>query len=69
MATAETLQVQDMGCPGCENRLKTVLSRAEGVVRAGADHRSGQVQVRYDPERVSFDEVRERIRSAGYQIA
>jgi copper chaperone len=69
MATDETLQVQDMACPGCENRLKTVLGRAEGVVRASADHRTGQVQVRYDPERVSADEVRERIRSAGYRIA
>jgi copper chaperone CopZ len=69
MATEETFEVQDMGCPGCENRLKTVLSRAEGVVWASADHRSGQVQVLYDPERVSVDEVRERIRSAGYQVA
>lgn len=69
MAAEEAFEVPDMACPGCENRLKTVLGRAEGVVRASADHRSGQVQVRYDPDRVSVDDVRERIRSAGYQLA
>lgn len=57
-----------MTCTGCENRLQTVLGRTEGVVRADADHRTGRVRVRLRPGRGSIDEVKERIRAAGYEV-
>lgn len=42
-----------MHCAGCEDR----------------HHQAGQVQVRYDPDRVSRAEVEEQIRTAGYGVA
>ena len=58
-----------MHCDACENRPRTALQRAEGVVRADADHRREEVRLRFDAERVSEPQIRERIRSAGFEPA
>jgi len=56
-----------MHCDACENRLRSALQRAEGVIRADADHRRNEVRLRLDPERVSEAQIRERIRSVGFE--
>lgn len=66
VAVERTLQVEGMDCAGCANRLGVALGRLEGVVRAKADHEAGRVAVRFDPERVSEERIKERIRSAGF---
>jgi copper chaperone len=69
LAAEKTFAVHGMDCSGCENRLKTVLGRTEGVIKASADHKTGQVSVRFDEQRVDEHDVRERIRAAGYEVA
>lgn len=69
MTTEKSLQVGGMDCSACQNRLRTALSRLEGVIKADADHRAGRVTVRLDEARVSEDDVKERIRAAGYEVA
>jgi copper chaperone len=69
LAAEQIFEVRGMGCSGCENRLKTVLGRTEGVIKAAADHRTGQVSVRFDEQRVDEHAVRERISGAGYEVA
>jgi copper chaperone CopZ len=69
MAEDRTFQVPGMHCTGCESRLKTVLGRVEGVVKADANHEAGEVRIRYDSSRVSDEDIRERIRAAGYEVA
>lgn len=69
MATEKVLEVHGMTCGGCENRVKTALTRLEGVSKADADHRAERVGVRFDSARVSEDEIRERIRETGYEVA
>lgn len=68
MATESTIKVTGMDCTGCESRVKTAVSRLEGVIRADADFRSGQVDVRFDSARLSEDDIKERIRAAGYEV-
>ena len=43
-----TMQVEGMTCSGCEQRVGKVLRRLDGVREATADHRTGQVRVRFD---------------------
>lgn len=69
MAVETTLQVKGMTCTGCENRVRTALQRLEGVVTANADHRAAAVSLRFDPERISEEQIKERIRAGGYDIA
>lgn len=65
MPTARTIDVEGMDCSACENRLRAVLSRLEGVTGAEPDHRAARVDVRFDPGRVSEADIKERIRAAG----
>ena len=67
MATDTTLKVEGMDCAGCEGGLSSALTRLEGVIRAKADHKA--VEVRFDPDRVSEEDIRQRIRSTGYETA
>lgn len=69
MATESSLEVRGMDCSGCENRVKTAVTRLEGVIKADADHNAGRVEVRFDHDRVSEDDIKERIRAAGYEVA
>ncbi len=61
--------VRGFHCSGCADNLGASLSRIEGVIKAGADFDTAQVEVRFDPARVSDDEVREGIRAAGFEPA
>ncbi|MGH2762571.1 MAG: heavy-metal-associated domain-containing protein [Thermoleophilaceae bacterium] len=62
------LQVTGMSCSGCEQRIATVLSRLDGVVRSSADHTTGDVRVVLDTARNSEEAVSDAIRQAGYQV-
>ena len=66
MATDMTLKVP-MHCGGCENTVRFTLQRTAGVIRVDADDRRDEVRLRFDAERVTEDEIRERIRGAGFE--
>lgn len=66
MATEKTLKVDGMDCAHCATRLGTALERAEGVVKAQADHAAGEVRVRFHLDRISEDQIKERIRASGF---
>jgi len=70
MATTNvTLKVEGMTCTGCEQRLGTALRRLEGVSEANADHRTGELTIRYDPEMTDRGALEERVVTAGYEVA
>jgi copper chaperone len=70
MATTNvTLKVEGMTCTGCEQRLGTALRRVEGVSEAKADHRTGELTIRYDPETTDREALEERVVTAGYEVA
>ena len=68
MATAisKTVLVRGFHCSGCADNLGSAVSNLDGVIRARVDYEVGQVEVRFDPDRVSEDDVRERIRASGF---
>ncbi len=66
-ATLKTFTVRGFHCTGCSDNLGKALSNLDGVIRAQADYENGHVEVRFDPDRVTEDDVRERIRATGFQ--
>lgn len=64
-----TYPVAGFHCTTCADSLGKSLGRIEGVIRADADYEAGQVQVRFDPARVGEDDLREGIRTAGFEPA
>lgn len=63
-----TVQVDGMSCSGCEQRIRAALHRLDGTRDVSADHQSGRVRVRFDPDNVAADAVRDRIELAGYTV-
>lgn len=64
-----TYPVRGFHCTGCADNLGESLRRLEGVIKADADFAAGQVKIRFDPERVSDDDLRAGIRTAGFEPA
>lgn len=59
--------VRGFHCSGCSDNLGSTLNNLDGVIRARADYEDGRVEVRFDPDRVSEDDVREQIRASGFE--
>lgn len=66
-ATLKTFTVRGFHCSGCSDNLGSALSNLDGVIRARADYEAGRVEVRFDPDRLSVDDVKERIRASGFE--
>jgi len=64
-AASKMFTVRGFHCTGCSDNLGTALSNLDGVIRAHADYEAGQVDVRFDPDRVTEADVRAQIRASG----
>ncbi|HEX2028117.1 MAG TPA: heavy-metal-associated domain-containing protein [Nitriliruptorales bacterium] len=68
MPTQTTLQIAGMDCSHCAQRLRVSLQRLDGVIKAEVDP-AGTATVRYDEGRVSEDQLGQRVREAGFELA
>lgn len=64
--TTKTFAIQGFHCSGCADNLDKSISTLEGVIKARADYDQARVEVRFDPERVTDDDIRERIQATGF---
>lgn len=67
MATASTIAVLGMHCPGCENAVRTTLCRLAGVHSVHPDAAAGTVKVSYDQGRLSEADIRTALAELGYE--
>ena len=64
--TDVTLKTTGMHCRSCSTLVDMTLDDLDGVEESETDHVSGDTKVRFDPAKVSVDDVIAAIRSAGY---
>ena len=60
-----TLQIDGMSCGHCVARVKKALSNLDGVNVRSVE--VGSAEMRYDPSRISPDQVLEAVDAAGYE--
>ena len=66
-ATFETvLTIPEMDCAGCAQRIRDRLCTLDGVDHAAGQPVSRRMQVRFDPQRVTLDRIREEVGRLGY---
>lgn len=65
----ETYRVEGMSCAHCKAAVEDELGKLPGVERSHADFERGTVEVRYDADRVTADDVRRAVEEAGYALA
>lgn len=67
MPTQETiLDVPDMRCEGCTERVANVLERLEGVRSARVTLEDTAARIEHDPERASPVDLQAAVEKAGY---
>jgi copper chaperone len=66
--TAATFKVPEMSCGHCKAAVESELNKLKGVERSNADFEKGIVEVRYDEDRVTTDELKGAIEEAGYSV-
>jgi copper chaperone len=68
MMTEKTLRVPGMHCGHCKAAVEGELRKLSGVEDSNADFEKGIVEVRYDEDQVTPEELREAIEEAGYNV-
>lgn len=66
--TDATFKVPEMSCGHCKAAVESELNKLKGVERSNADFEKGIVEVRYDEDRVTTDELKGAIEEAGYSV-
>ena len=66
--TARTFNVPEMSCVHSKAAVAGELSKLSGVERSNADLEKGTVEVSYDEDRVSEEQLKGAIEYAGYAV-
>ena len=67
-ATVLSLPVEGMTCASCVARVEKVLRTVEGVDAAAVNLATERATVRFDPARVSLNQLQQAVRQAGYTL-
>lgn len=63
----QTFRVPDMHCSACVMRLEGIEDELPGIERVTASYRRQQMEVEYDPSRVSVAEIVTVVKEHGYE--
>jgi copper chaperone len=60
--------VPEMSCSHCKAAIESELNKLSGVESSNADFEKGIVEVRYDEDLMTTDEIKGAIEEAGYDV-
>ncbi|MHB1540229.1 MAG: heavy-metal-associated domain-containing protein [Steroidobacteraceae bacterium] len=63
------LSIQGMHCGGCAQSIKRLLERQPGVESADVSFEAGEARVRFDPARLSAQQLVSVLEPPGYQAS
>lgn len=63
-----TLPIEGMTCASCVLRVEKALKKLEGVQEAVVNLATEQAQVKIDPSKVKFEQLKEAIEKVGYNV-
>lgn len=64
-----TLHVTGMNCNGCRSSVERSLQKLEGVQAVNVTLEPAEARVVFDADRVTVDNLTERVVAAGYGVA
>lgn len=63
------LKVKGMTCGGCSNHIHDALSKKKGIIENEVKYPGDVAIVKYDPEKISLEEIIKTIEKAGYKAS
>lgn len=67
--THTTLNIPDITCEHCERTITNALTPIEGIQGVAVDIPAKQVQMEYDPDRVSLEQIKTVLEEEYYPVA
>jgi copper ion binding protein len=64
-----TIRVSGMHCPSCVMRIEGLEDELLGIQKINASYQKGEVQVEFDENCVSLEQILTAMKSLGYGIA
>ncbi|HIS27872.1 MAG TPA: heavy-metal-associated domain-containing protein [Candidatus Avamphibacillus intestinigallinarum] len=64
----ESLKVEGMTCSCCVSKVETGVQELQGISSINIDMDTEEVQVEFDHNEVSLDQIKQKIEEQGYQI-
>ena len=68
MSESASLNVTGMKCGGCEKNVKEKLGGRGGILSMNVSHKDDNVEVEFDGDQISLDEIKKVIMDAGYTV-
>lgn len=62
------LEVPDMHCAGCENRVTLALASRDGIGAVDVDAAAGRVRVRFRPQQVGLEDIENAVAAVGFPV-
>ena len=62
------IKVNGMMCAHCESRVNKAIGALDGVFFVSADHAKGIVEVEFDKDKVSLDQIKDAITAQDYEV-
>lgn len=62
------LKLSGMHCTSCALNIDGELEDAEGIQSASTSYARQQVEVIFDPEKISIEKIRQIIKNTGYEV-
>lgn len=64
----KTIQMEELVCPMCAQKIETALQKAPGVVSASVLYNANKAKVEFDETKTSVDELVKVITGLGYVV-
>lgn len=63
-----TLRSQDLACPSCVSAIEKTLQNSAGVDEATVHFNTGRIEIAYDAEETSEEDLVQIVERAGYEV-
>lgn len=64
----KTIQMEELVCPMCAQKIETALRKAPGVISATVLYNASKAKVEFDETQISLEELMRVITGLGYEI-
>lgn len=64
----KTIQMEELVCPMCAQKIETALKKAPGVTDASVLYNASKAKVEFDENTITLDRIKEIITGLGYVV-
>lgn len=63
-----TFSLAGVECPNCILKLEGIEDQLPGIKWVEGSYRKSQLRIEFEPDKVSIEQIRDRVQSMGYQV-